>query len=303
MNGAISHEGTRVLNQTASMKDWLGRKRQEQDEIALGAVRRQAAMLDQDPEAYRRGSEMPESWYAMLFGPTALQKALGPDGHPVTGDFLPPLENTRRMFAGRRVRFHKPMKVGDTVDRVSTVMQVELKSGRSGSFTLVTIVHELTSSSGGAITEEQDLVYREAVSDPKAAAAAATKSESAPKPEPGPGPQWSHAWTPDTVQLFRYSALTFNAHRIHYDLPYTREKEGYPALVVNGGLTALMLVESARPHLNAAIAGYDARAMRPLFIGQTVALNGRIAGDKAEVWASGPDGGESYRLSVMLKGR
>jgi 3-methylfumaryl-CoA hydratase len=303
MNDATSHGGTRVLSQTASIKDWLGRTRREQDEIALGAVRRHAALLDQDPAAYRQGSEMPEAWYAMLFGPTAKQSTLGPDGHPKTGDFLPPLEGTRRMFAGRRVKFLKPMKVGDTVDRVSTIAQAEPKTGRSGSFTLVTVVHELTSSSGGAITEEQDLVYREAVSDPNASAAAAAKPGAAPKAEAGPKPDWSHPWTPDTVQLFRYGALTFNAHRIHYDLPYTREKEGYPALVVNGGLTALMLVESARPHLPGAIAGYDARAMKPLFIGGSVTLNGRMAGEGAELWASGPDGGVNYRLGVTLKGR
>ena len=303
MNDQRSHGGTGVLNQAASIKDWLGRKRQEQDEISLGAMRRLAAMLDQEPEALQRGSEMPESWYALLFGPAAKQSTLGPDGHPLTGDFLPPLPNTRRMFAGRRVKFLKPMKVGDTVERVSTIAQAEPKTGRSGSFTLVTVVHELTSSSGGAITEEQDLVYRQAVADPQAAAAATAKPEAAPKAEPAEPADWSHPWTPDTVQLFRYSALTFNAHRIHYDLPYTREQEGYPALVVNGGLTALMLVESARPHLQGAIAGYDARAMKPLFIGQGVTLNGRLSGDKSEVWASGPDGGQNYRLSITLKGR
>ena len=299
MNDAISHEG-HALNQTASIKDWLGRKRQEQDHIELGAVRRHAALLDQDPAAFKHGSEMPDAWYAMLFGPTARQSTLGPDGHPMTGDFLPPLPNTRRMFAGRRVKFLKPMKVGDAVDRTSTVAQAEPKTGRSGSFTLVTVVHELTSSSGGAITEEQDLVYREAVADPKASS---EKAEAAPKVEPGPKPEWSHPWTPDTVQLFRYGALTFNAHRIHYDLPYTREKEGYPALVVNGGLTAVMLVESARPHLPGRIAGYDARAMRPLFIGGSVTLNGRMAGEGAELWASGPDGGVNYRLNVTLERR
>ena len=271
--------------------------------VYMAAVRRHAALLDQDPAAYRNGSEMPEAWYAMLFGPTAKQSTLGPDGHPKTGDFLPPLQGTRRMFAGRRVKFLQPMKVGDTVDRLSTIAQAEPKTGRSGSFTLVTVLHELTSSSGGAITEEQDLVYREAAADPKSSAEAAAKPEAAPKPEPGPKPDWSHPWTPDTVQLFRYGALTFNAHRIHYDLPYTREQEGYPALVVNGGLTALMLVESARAHLPGAISGYDARALAPLFIGQTITLNTRIVGDTAETWAAAPDGGVNYRLSVTLKGR
>jgi 3-methylfumaryl-CoA hydratase len=288
---------TRVLTASASLKDWLGRKRQEQDEISLGAVRRHAAMLDQTPAAYRNGSEMPEAWYAMLFGPTAQQSALGPDGHPKTGDFLPPLENTRRMFAGRRVKFLKPMRVGDTVDRTSTIAQVEPKTGRTGSFTLVTVVHELASSSGGKMTEEQDLVYREAVAE-----AGGGKPAQQAKGQPAAEkPDWSVAWTPDTALLFRYSALTYNAHRIHYDLPYTREQEGYPALVINGGLTALMLVETARPHLPGAITGYDARALAPLFIGQTITLHTRITGDTAETWATAPDGGVHYRVNIAFK--
>jgi 3-methylfumaryl-CoA hydratase len=286
------------VNQTASIKDWLGRQRKEDDELGLSQVRRTAAMLDQDPAQYRRGSEVPESWYAILFGPNALQKSIGPDGHPLTGgdDLMPPMHNTRRMFAGRRAKFHKPLKVGDLVERVSTVRTVEPKTGRTGSFTLVTVVHEMSVGSTLAVTEEQDLVYREAVAE-----AGGGKPAQQAKAQPATEkPDWSVAWTPDTAQLFRYSALTYNAHRIHYDLPYTRETEGYPALVINGGLTALMLVESARPHLPGRIAGYDARAMAPLFIGQTVTLNARIVGDTAETWAASADGGVHYRVNIAL---
>ena len=116
-------------------------------------------------------------------------------------------------------------------------------------------------------------------------------------------PEWSVKWKPDTAQLFRYSALTYNAHRIHYDLPYTQEKEGYPPLVVNGGLTALMLVESARPHLPGPIVGYDARALAPLFIGQAITLNTRLDGDTAQTWAAAPDGGVHYRVNIAFKRR
>src|SRR5260370_10797092 len=146
------------MQEPTALKDWLGRTRTEEDEVVLGAVRRMAATLDQDPGAYQRGSEMPESWYAILFGPTARQGALGPDGHPITGDFLPPFPNTRRMFAGRRVRFHQPLRVGDRVERVSTVTRAEAKTGRSGAFTLVTVVHELTAGAGTAVTEERNLL-------------------------------------------------------------------------------------------------------------------------------------------------
>jgi 3-methylfumaryl-CoA hydratase len=115
-------------------------------------------------------------------------------------------------------------------------------------------------------------------------------------------PVWSKPIELDPVLVFRYCALTFNAHRIHYDLPYTREAEGYPALVMNGGLTALLLVEVARPHLGRPIASYAARAISPLFVGQRVAFNGRLAGDTAALWASGPDGGLAYRVDVTLAG-
>jgi 3-methylfumaryl-CoA hydratase len=290
------------LNQTAAIKDWVGRTRREEDEVTLGAVRRMAATLDQDPGAYHRGSEMPECWYAILFGPTARQGTLGRDGHPVTGDFLPPLHDTRRMFAGRRVRFHQPLRVGDRVERVSNVTGAEAKTGRSGAFTLVTIVHELNAGAGVAVTEEQDVVYREAVaSGPSAAAAAATaaKLERQAAPERDK-PDWSRTVTPDPVLLFRYSALTFNAHRIHYDLPYAREVEGYPALLMNGGLTALLLVETARAHLPGRIAGYDARALHPLFIGQSITFNGRTTGDTADLWACGPAVARAYQVNVSL---
>jgi 3-methylfumaryl-CoA hydratase len=287
------------VNQTASIKDWLGRQRREEDELGLGQVRRLAAMLDQEPGRYRRGSEVPESWYTILFGPTAPQKKIGPDGHPLTGgdDLIPPMHNTRRMFAGRRAKFLRPLKVGDLVERVSTVRQVEPKTGRTGAFTLVTVVHEMSTDAGLAVTEEQDLVYREAVAE-AGGGKPAQQAKGAPATEK---PDWSVNWTPDTTMLFRYSALTYNAHRIHYDLPYTREKEGYPALVVNGGLTALMLVEAARPHLPGPIAGYDARAMAPLFIGNAITLNTRLAGDTAETWAGGPDGGVHYRVNIAFK--
>ncbi|MBX9826627.1 MAG: MaoC family dehydratase N-terminal domain-containing protein [Xanthobacteraceae bacterium] len=290
-------------DQTASLKEWLGRSRKEDDDLAVGSVRRLAAMLDQDPTPFKRGVEIPESWYAVLFGPTAVQSKIGRDGHPLTGDdLLPPLPNTRRMFAGRRVRFHKPLRVGDMVERVSTIKQVEPKTGRTGSFVLVTVVHEMSAGAGVAITEEQDLVYREDV----AVAGAAAKPAVQAKP-PAATEKADHAveWKPDTVQLFRYSALTYNAHRIHYDLPYTREVEGYPALVINGGLIALMLVEAARPTLRGTVAGYDARAMAPMFIGQSVKLSSRIVGDTAETWAEtwaeSAEGGVHYRVNIALK--
>jgi 3-methylfumaryl-CoA hydratase len=285
------------LTETASIKDYVGRTRKEEDEVTLGAVRRMAATLDQDPQAYRRGSEMPDSWYVILFGPTALERTLARDGHTMTGDFLPPLHNARRMFGGRRVRFHQPLRIGDRVERVSKITRAEAKSGRSGPFTLITLAHELSAGAGLAVTEEQDIVYREPHASGSSTAPVTPPLQATPHPTE---PEWSRSIAPDPVLLFRYSALTFNAHRIHYDLPYTRDIEGYPALVMNGGLTALLLVETAREHLPVRIAGYDARAMHPLFVGQKIAFNGRIAGEVAELWACGPLGTLAYQVNVTL---
>jgi len=290
------------LDQTASISEWVGRTRREEDEVTLGAVQRMAAMLDQDPQTYRRGDEMPESWYVILFGPIALQRTLVRDGHLPTGDFLPPMGDARRMFAGRRVRFYQPLRVGDRVERVSRVTRAEAKTGRSGPLTLVTVVHELSAGSGVAITEEQDLVYRAPVAREASSKAETNtgRAERQAAAEPDK-PDWSRTIAPDPVLLFRYSALTFNAHRIHYDLPYTRDVEGYPALVMNGGLTALLLVETARAHLPGRVAGYDARAQHPLFVGQSITFNGRVSGETAaDLWACGPDGVRAYQVNVLL---
>jgi 3-methylfumaryl-CoA hydratase len=286
------------MSDTASIESWIGRTREDEDEVCVGAVRRFAAMLDQDPAHYVHGTELPESWYAILFGPVARQNELGPDGHPITGDFLPPLHDTRRMFGGRRVRFHQPLHVGDVVERMSTVRRVEKKQGRSGPFTLVTVVNGLRVASKPAITEEQDIVYR--ASENEIAAEAGSKKTRL--RDLGEKPDWTRTIRPDPVLLFRYSALTFNAHRIHYDLPYTREREGYPALVMNGGLTALLLVETARPHLPGRIESYTARALRPLFVDQDIALHGRRReGDGAELWACAPSGDRAYEVNVSLE--
>jgi 3-methylfumaryl-CoA hydratase len=278
---------------TTPIEQWLGRTRRDEDEVTLGAVARLAATLDRDPDGFRHGSAIPESWYAILFGTTARESTIGPDGHPTTGDFMPPMHGTRRMFAGRRVTFHQPLRVDDRVTRQSTITRVESKTGRTGPFTLVTLVQEIGTPRGTALTEEQDVIYRAAVE----AGTAARQTEAAPFAEK---PEWSKPILLDPVLVFRYSALTFNSHRIHYDLPYTRDVEGYPALVMNGGLTLMLLIEVARPHLAKPIATFAARAMSPLFVGSTVSFNGRANGESAMLWASAPGGGLAYRIDVTL---
>ncbi len=243
------------------MQDWIGRSETVEDEASLGLMRRLAALLDQDPAALQRGAPMPAGWHAALFWPVARQSALGPDGHPEKGDFMPPIPLPRRMFAGRRTFFNAPIAIGAEVARTSTIAAITPKQGKSGAMVFVTIRHEIA---GGAVVEEQDLVYREA----------ATPGATPPAPPPFTLPAGAHveSFTPTTTLLFRYSAVTYNGHRIHYDADYARSEEGYPALVVNGGVSTILLTQLAKRRLPGPITSITSRAGRPLFVGRQATL-------------------------------
>jgi 3-methylfumaryl-CoA hydratase len=275
------------------LEEWIGREEKAHDEVTAPAVRRLAALLDLSPDPYRRGTAIPGPWYVVLFGPEARQSTLGPDGHPAKGQFLPPVPLPRRMFAGRRVSFHAPLVIGDEVSRVSRIQAITPKQGRSGAMCFVTVRHEIAGPRGVAVIEEQDLVYREAT--PTAPA----KREAAPAP---PEPEWTQSVTPDPAMVFRYSAITFNAHRIHYDLPYTREKEGYPDLVVNGGLTTSLLWELGTSRTGLAIASSASRNVKALFVGRPVTLCGRrTAADKVQVWALDAEGELALEAGLEMR--
>jgi 3-methylfumaryl-CoA hydratase len=264
------------------LEEWIGREEKAHDEVTAPAVRRFAALLDLSPDDYRRGTTIPGPWYVVLFGPEARQSTLGPDGHPAKGQFLPPVPLPRRMFAGRRVSFHAPLAIGDEVTRISRIQAITPKQGRSGAMCFVTVRHDIAGPRGLAVVEQQDLVYREATP------AAAAKREAVPAQ---PEPEWTRAVTPDPTMVFRYSAITYNAHRIHYDLPYTREREGYPDLVVNGGLTTSLLWELARSQTGSEIKSSSSRNVKALFVGRPATLCGRRAdSDKVRVWALDADG-------------
>lgn len=270
--------GIRVL------REWIGRQEYADDEVTLSAVRRLAALLDRSSEDYRPGVPIPGSWYVTLFAPTVPQSDLGADGHPRKGQFLPPVPFPRRMFAGRRVWFHGPLRIGDAVRRVSRIESITPKRGRSGEMCFVTLRHEISAPLGLAVVEEQDIVYREA------SPADGAKRESAVAPQ-GDSPDWSRELIPDTAMVFRYSAITFNAHRIHYDAAYTREREGYPDLIVNGGLTTLLLWEFAAEKSGRAIKASSSRNVKPLFVGRPLILCGRsMAENKVRMWALDADG-------------
>lgn len=268
---------------SAALAGWIGRSRVQQDEITRPALLRIAALLDREM-SFNAGEAIPPHWYAMFFPEIARQSALGPDGHPQRGDFLPPVALPRRMFAGRRVRFHAPLRVGDVAEKRSEIIAITPKTGRSGAMVFVTIGHRISVGGTLCVTEDQDLVYREA----------APRGAVPPPPPLAPEAAWQRQVVPSPTLLFRYSAVTWNTHRIHYDADYARGAEGYPALVVNGGLTLLLLLEAAIREHGRVPTAVSVRNLRPLFANAPVTL----AGDGARAaWAADPEGA----LAVMAE--
>ena len=265
------------------LKEWIGQRESDVDYVTIPAVHRLAATLDRDDPMPRAGDVLPTGWHSILFPRIVRQSQIGPDGHPQRGDFLPPVPLPRRMFAGKRIRFHAPLQVGDEVRRESTIQDVTLKQGRTGQMVFVTVKTDISGPRGLAITEEQDIVYR-GEPDPGAPA---------PAPQPAPGKAvWSHTVTPDPVLLFRYSALTFNGHRIHYDHPYVTQIEKYPNLVMNGGLTTLLVFELARANAKSPLTFISSRNVRPLFVNRAIMLCGEPSADgkTARLWAQDDTG-------------
>ena len=265
------------------LKEWIGQTESDTDYVTVPAVHRLAALLDRDDPQPEMGDPLPIGWHQILFPRVVRHSQIGPDGHPERGDFLPPVPLPRRMFAGKRTTFHADLQVGDAVRRDSSIKDVVIKQGRTGQMVFVTVLTEVTSPRGLAITEEHDYVYREA-------APGGTPPQ---PPQPVPGkPVWSRTVTPDPVMLFRYSALTFNGHRIHYDLPYVTKTEGYPNLVTNGGLTTLLVFELARAHGPSPIRYIVSRNVRALFVNRSITLGGEPSADgkKAKLWAADDEG-------------
>jgi 3-methylfumaryl-CoA hydratase len=253
-----------------------------------------AATLDRDDPFPRHGDPLPPFWHRLFFLPICRASEIGPDGHPKRGGFLPPVPLPRRMFAGARLEFHHHLRVGDDIRRVSTIADVNHKSGRTGSLVFVLVRHDISNCSGLAISEEQEIVYR----DKPAASAPISTSQKAPR-----NGTWTKTIVPDEVTLFRYSALLFVSHRIHYDRRYVTEVEGYPGLVVHGPLIATILLELLRenvPSTNAA--RFSFRALKPLFDNAPFMVSGRMEDDNntAQLWATTPDGFLAMDAKVTL---
>jgi len=277
----------------ASYREWIGRTEQRADHATPVPVAAMSATLDRDDPEPLPGTELPLLWHWLYFLPLARASEIGPDGHPRRGGFLPPVDLPRRMFAGGRYEFHHPLQVGDAITRQSRIIDVSGKQGRSGTLVFVTVRHEIANTRGVAITEEHDIVYRD---NPSADAPPA-----APRPAPE-GAEFSREIVADPVLLFRYSALTFNGHRIHYDRSYVTEVEGYPGLIVHGPLIATLLVDLLRrnaPH--ASVRRFAFKAMRPIFDIHPFSVCGRSNGDhRIALWARDHEGFLAMEASAEL---
>ena len=268
---------------TEGYEAWVGREEESSERIHASVVKAMAATLDLD-RSPQSGEPLPPGWQWLFFNPAARRSTLGSDGHPRRGGFLPPIELPRRMWAGSRIRYLAALPVEAQAARRSRILKIENKTGKRGPLWFVTVQHIISCDGTPCISEEQDIVYREAT--PAGAAAA-------PVPQRYEGmSEWSCSFEPDTTLLFRYSALTFNGHRIHYDQAYARSEEGYPDLVVHGPLTATLLQQFALEHASGRrLQRFDFRGVTPLFVGRAFQLEGRPAEDGTfALWARGPDG-------------
>ncbi|MBU9456143.1 FAS1-like dehydratase domain-containing protein [Burkholderia multivorans] len=281
--------------QPESFDAWIGRREDSVDRITPAPIRLLRATLD-DAEPSALPDALPPLWHWLYFLPGERQSNIGTDGHARRGGFLPPVALPRRMWAGGRLQFLRPLAVDTPIQRRSTIANVQSKSGRSGQLVFVTVLHEIGDAQGVAIREEQDIVYRDAP-PPAAAGTPAPAAQPAPTDE-----QYSRIVTPDPVLLMRFSALTFNGHRIHYDRPYAMEEEGYPGLVVHGPLIAMLLMEELRrTHPDKTIRAFDFKAVSPLFDTAPFTVNGKLEGHTARVWARGPQGQLAMQASIELE--
>ena len=272
---------------------WMGRREVTGDTCALPLVRRLAALLDHDdPAAWRQGDALPHGWHMILFTPETRQSGLGPDGHPSGAGFLPPPPLPRRVLGGRRTHFLGQIRIGSEVRRVSEVVDFQEKSGRSGHLVIVTVRHSIyeADNSEPAVIEEQDIVYREPATNAKGTAAAEAKS--------CPRPTHVRLFLPDPTLLFRYSSVTFNAHRIHYDQAYATGVEGYAGPIVNGGLTALLLLELGKQAAGTPLKEMTARNRRPLICGRQVKLCAAKSESGWTLWAENDAGQIALEASI-----
>jgi 3-methylfumaryl-CoA hydratase len=273
---------------------WVGRSETITDQIDIGRAVAMAATLDL-PVSPAVGDALPPLWHWMYFWSAIPASQLGADGHAQRGTFLPPVSLPRRMWAGGRLKFFAPLPLGAQAERVSRIKAVELKQGKSGPLVFVTVAHDISVQDRPVIQEEHDIVYRDAVQ----AAASVVSSKLAPTDA-----HWSREISPDPVQLFRYSALTFNGYRIHYDRTYATKVEGYPGLIVHGPLIASLLTDLVSRELpDRTIGEFSFRAIAPLFDTEPFSVHGRLEaeGHRVVLWAANSRGELAMQAEAQLR--
>lgn len=277
----------------AQLRQWLGRSETKSDLIHAGPANALAATLNLST-VFDESCSLPPLWHWIYFWSVSPHSELGPDGHPKRGGFLPPVPLPRRMWAGGRLRFLAPLRIGVPATRTSTIASIDVKSGSSGQLAFVKVAHQMHCAGELCVEEVHDIVYRD-LPVPGTVAAA-------PKPAPAAS-AWSRTVTPDAVLLFRYSALTFNGHRIHYDRSYVTDVEGYPGLIVHGPLIATLLIGLVREHLpERQIAEFDFRAVGPLFDIEPFSIHGQPDPDgrTVQLWAANARGELAMQATATL---
>jgi 3-methylfumaryl-CoA hydratase len=268
------------------LKTHVGRTQTAADVLHPGPANLLRLAFGRAEPELREGDPLPPAWLALYFLPRYAPDALRPDGSPRDAGVVPPMPLPRRMFAGERVRFHRPLRLGEAVRRETTLADISLKTGSTGALVFATVVNRVFAGDALAVEDERRTVFREEVK--------AGERNQAPRRDPAPaGLPWRRRVTPDPVLLFRFSALTFNSHRIHYDLRWATETEGYPGLVVHGPLTTTLLIDFARDsNPGRPIRSYATQARAPLFDVAPFELRGRPTADGcgAELWAVTPEG-------------
>ena len=273
------------------LRQWIGRSSEASDIVTAQLVKGLRATLFMEIGTPKPGDAAPFTAHWCLAQPVFPMSELGPDGHPARGGFLPPVPLPRRMWAGGELEFFEPLRVGDEMTRTSRIADVTMKSGSTGALCFVSVDHLITTPRGTALRERQDIVYRDM--------SATQPSAPAKPPAPPPAAQHRESHMADAVLLFRYSALTFNGHRIHYDRDYVTKVEGYPGLIFHGPMQAALLVEFAgRLHGGAAPKRFSYRGVQPLFDGSEFSVNANETGTGMELWTANSAGQPTMKATA-----
>jgi 3-methylfumaryl-CoA hydratase len=271
------------------LRQWIGRETHSDDTLSVRHARLMAATLGLPQAGFEAGTPLPPLWHWLYFLEGVPPAELGSDGHPARGAFLPPVPLTNRMWAGGNVNFHAALPLGAAVRKHSRIESVEHKQGRSGELVFVTVRHELLHEGRVALSETHDIVYKEPTL-PGARAAS----------PPMPVAMHSKPFVPNSTTLFRYSALTFNGHRIHYDADYCREVEGYPQAVVHGPLNATMLAGHAQEIAGRPLKTFRYRGLQPSLLGNALSVNAAPDDKGLTLWVALPDGAVSMRAEATF---